>query len=245
MATRVDGRRLDQLRPIKITRDFIGSAIGSALIEWGRTRVICTAVVEEDVPVFRKDSGLGWVTAEYAMLPASTNTRKPRERFGRVDGRTMEIQRIIGRAARMCIDMELVGERTIWLDCDVIEADGGTRAAAVTGSFVALADAAAFITKQGIVLKNPVMRAVGAVSVGIVGEAPVLDLCYSEDSKAAADMNLAMTDDGRIVEIQSTAERRPLTEADLAGMLELGKAGVRQVLEIQKAALGETRTCGR
>ncbi len=237
VATRTDGRRPDQLRPIKITRGFISCASGSVLVEWGRTRVICTATIEDTVPIFRKNSGLGWVTAEYSMLPASTGARKPRERFGRVDGRTMEIQRIVGRAARMCVDMELIGERSIWLDCDVIEADGGTRAAAITGAFVALADTAALMVQQKMTLKNAIVRAVAAVSVGILGDAPILDLCYEEDSKAGADMNLAMTDDGRIVEIQGTAEGRPFTDADLARMLELGKAGIRQVLEIQKAAL--------
>lgn len=235
--TRIDGRRPDELRPIKITRGFIGSATGSALIEWGRTRVICTATIEQDVPVFRKNSGLGWVTAEYAMLPASTTTRKPRERFGRVDGRTMEIQRVIGRAARVCIDMELLGERTIWLDCDVIEADGGTRAAAITGAYIALADTAIFMVQQGMVLRNPLRCAVAAVSVGMLNGTPTLDLCYEEDSKAEADMNLAMTDDGRIVEVQGTAEGRPFTDADLGKMLELGKAGIRQILEIQRAVM--------
>ncbi|MDQ7780131.1 MAG: ribonuclease PH [Planctomycetota bacterium] len=238
MANRNDGRRPDELRPVRITRGFIGSSAGSVLIEAGRTRVICAVTIQDDVPPFLEGKGQGWVTAEYSMLPASTGSRKARDRYGKVDGRTLEIQRIVGRAMRTCVDMELIGERTLWIDCDVIEADGGTRAAAITGAYVAVADAARRMVKDGMVLKSPVKRAVAAVSAGIVAGVPLLDLCYEEDSRAAADMNLAMGDDGKMVEVQCTAEKAAFGDETLQELLRLGKKGIQQLFEIQKAALG-------
>lgn len=233
---RHDGRQPNQLRSIRITPDFIGSAAGSALIEWGRTRVICTATLEEKVPPFKIGSGEGWLTAEYAMLPASTTTRKPRETL-KPDGRSMEIRRLIGRAMRAAIDFKALGERTIWLDCDVIEADGGTRTASVTGAFVALALAVAKWRKDGLLEKSPITGHVAAVSVGVVGGEPLLDLCYREDSNADVDLNAVMTEDGRFVEVQGTGEKATFSKAQLDALLKLAGKGIRQLIREQKKAL--------
>ena len=209
---REDGRANDQIRPVKITRGYIKYAEGSCLIEMGDTRVICTASVEEKVPPFLKGSGTGWVTAEYGMIPRSCLTRNQREAAkGQLGGRTMEIQRLVGRSLRSVVDMKALGERTIWMDCDVIQADGGTRTASMTGAFVALAEAADWLRRQGLVRKDIITDMLAAVSVGIVGGETMLDLKYSEDSCAAVDMNVAMTGAGRFVEIQGTAEGMPFS----------------------------------
>lgn len=233
---RPDGRLNNQLRSIKITPNFIGSADGSALIEWGRTRVICTAVMEQKVPPFKMQTGEGWLTAEYGMLPASTNTRKPRETL-KPDGRSMEIRRLIGRTMRAALDFKVLGERTVWLDCDVIEADGGTRTASITGSFVALALAVDKWRREGMLERSPITGHVAAVSVGIVEGEPVLDLCYSEDSGAAVDMNVVMTDAGRFVEVQGTGEESTFTKAELDALLKLAGRGIGQLIREQKKAL--------
>jgi ribonuclease PH len=233
---RVDGRKADELRRIKITRRYIKAAEGSVLIEMGDTRVICTATVDDTVPPFLKGKGTGWVTAEYAMLPRSSVQRISRER-SKVGGRTHEIQRLIGRALRSAVDMKALGERTILIDCDVIQADGGTRTAAITGSFIALIDALRHLRRQGIIPALPVKDHVAAVSVGIVSGTPMLDLCYTEDSAADVDMNLVMTGKGRIVEVQGTAERVPFSKAHLTRLLTLGERGIRQLVAKQKDVL--------
>ncbi|MBI5097221.1 MAG: ribonuclease PH, partial [Nitrospirae bacterium] len=205
--TRSDGRKNDELRPVKIHRNYIKYAEGSVLIEVGDTKVICTATIEEKVPPHLKDKNKGWVTAEYAMLPRSAHSRIVRESArGKIGGRTHEIQRLIGRALRSVVDLEMLGERTVWIDCDVIQADGGTRTASITGSFIALADAMKFALKNGMIAEIPVRDYLAAVSVGIVNEEPVIDLNYAEDSTAEVDMNIVMTGKGRFVEIQGTAE---------------------------------------
>ena len=233
---RADGRQHNQLRSIKITPNFIGSAAGSVLIEWGHTRVICTATLEEKVPPFKVGSGEGWLTAEYAMLPASTSTRKPRETL-KPDGRSMEIRRLIGRAMRAAIDFAALGERTVTLDCDVIEADGGTRTASVTGAFVALALAVGKWQAEGMLERSPLIGHVAAVSVGVVGGEPMLDLCYREDSSAVVDLNAVMTEDGRFIEVQGTGEKAAFTKAELDAMLKLAGKGIRQLIREQKKAL--------
>ena len=236
---RHDGRAHDQLREVKITTGFIKSANGSALIEVGRTRVICTAMGEHSVPDFLADTGKGWVTAEYGMLPASTPQRKQRDRGGRMDGRTTEIQRLVGRALRAAVDRELLGEKTIWLDCDVIEADGGTRTAAITGACVAVAEALRFLKESGVTFPRwPLKNLIAAVSVGMVKDAPCLDLDYVEDSNADVDMNVVMTDRGEIVEVQGTAERKPFSQARLLKLLDLARKGTARLNEIQRAAAG-------
>ncbi|OHB74231.1 MAG: ribonuclease PH [Planctomycetes bacterium RBG_16_59_8] len=236
---RHDGRAHDQLREVKITTGFIKSANGSALIEVGRTRVICTAMVEHSVPDFLADTGKGWVTAEYGMLPASTPQRKQRDRGGRMDGRTTEIQRLVGRALRAAVDRELLGEKTIWLDCDVIEADGGTRTAAITGACVAVAEALRFLKESGVTFPRwPLKNLIAAVSVGMVKDAPCLDLDYVEDSNADVDMNVVMTDRGEIVEVQGTAERKPFSQEQLLKLLDLARKGIARLNEIQRAAAG-------
>ncbi len=234
---RPDGRKPDELRSIQITPHFIGSALGSALIEWGRTRVICTASWDEKAPPFKAQSGEGWLTAEYAMLPASTLTRKPRETL-KPDGRTVEIRRLIGRTMRAALDFKLLGEHTIILDCDVIEADGGTRTASITGAFVALALAVDRLLRDGALERSPIIGHVAAVSVGIVEGEPRLDLCYEEDSGADVDMNVVMTGDGRFVEVQGTGEKGTFDKAELDALLELAGQGVRLLIEEQKNALG-------
>ena len=237
---RSDGRAPTQMRPIQITPNFIQQAEGSVLIEIGRTRVICTASVEEVVPPFLRNSGKGWVTSEYSMIPRATSTRTAREAStGKRSGRTLEIQRLIGRSLRTAIDMDRVGERTIWLDCDVIEADGGTRTASITGSFIALSQAIQGLLRSGKLTQNPMRGFVAAVSVGIVGGVPMLDLNYSEDSTADVDFNLVMTDKGEFVEIQGTAERNPFGDAALAQLLTLGRSGILELIGHQRRVLSQ------
>ncbi len=233
---RIDGRQNNGLRHLKLTPHFIGSADGSVLIEWGRTRVICTAVLEEKVPPFRAQSGEGWLSAEYGMLPASTNTRKARE-GGKPDGRTMEIRRLIGRSLRTVIDFAVLGERTVWLDCDVIEADGGTRTASITGAYVALALAVDRWLREGRLERSPLIGHVAAVSVGVVDGELLLDLCYQEDSRAQVDMNVVMTDAGTFSEVQGTAEDGAFTKAELDAMLKLAGQGIRRLISAQKKVL--------
>lgn len=235
---RFDGREANQLRPVTITRGYTQIPEGSVLIEVGQTRVICTATVEEKVPPFRKGSGEGWVTAEYSMLPRATQTRNPREASrGKLSGRTMEIQRLIGRALRSVVDLKKLGERTIWLDCDVIQADGGTRTAAITGAYVALVDAVNYLLKKGAIKENPLLDSLAAVSVGKVEGVAVLDLAYEEDSQAEVDMNVVMTGAGKFVEIQGTAEEIPFTRDELNEFLELAEKGIRELMNKQKTTL--------
>ncbi len=235
---RPDGRKHDELRKVKVTRKFIPTAEGSVLIEMGNTKVICTASIEERVPPFLRDAKKGWVTAEYGMLPRSTQTRMTRESsVGRVGGRTQEIQRLIGRALRSVVALELLGERTFWIDCDVIQADGGTRTASITGAFVALSDAIAFALKNRLIAKNPIRENLAAVSVGIVEGEPRLDLCYTEDSAAEVDMNVVMTGNGKIVEIQGTAETEPFSKDMLNAMMSLAEKGIAELVKVQKEIL--------
>ena len=223
---------------MKITRGYAKYAEGSCLIEMGDTRIICTASVEEKVPPFLKGSGGGWVTAEYGMIPRSCRTRNMREAArGQLGGRTMEIQRLVGRALRSVFDLKGIGERTIWMDCDVIQADGGTRTAAVTGAFVALAEAGDWMKREGLIKKSPVTDFLAAISVGIVSGDDMLDLCYSEDSMAAVDMNVAMTGDGKFVEVQGTAEGLPFSRQRFNKLLDLAEKGITQLFAVQKEAL--------
>lgn len=239
---RVDGRKPLQMRPVKITRAFIKHAEGSVLIELGDTKVICTATVEEDVPKFLKDSNQGWITSEYAMIPRATLTRSPRESTtGRVGGRTHEIQRLIGRSLRAVVDLFSFGKRTIWIDCDVIQADGGTRTAAITGSFVALADALSFLEKRKLLTSPPLKDTVAAISVGLVDKKVFLDLNYEEDSRAEVDMNFVMTGSGGLVEIQGTAERSPFSEKDLKKMMTAAQKAILQLTKMQKKILGDRK----
>ncbi len=227
------------MRPVEIRRNYLRHAEGSALIVMGGTSVLCSASVDESVPPFLKGSGKGWVTAEYGMLPRSTNTRVSRDgRRGGVSGRTQEIQRLIGRSLRAVCELNCLGERSILIDCDVLEADGGTRTASITGSFVALCDAVSWLSERGLIDRDPIRDAVAAISVGIVGGVPMLDLCYDEDSTADVDMNLVMTGGGDLVEIQGTAEHHPFSTEQLSAMLDLGKQGVNQLIDLQKQALG-------
>jgi ribonuclease PH len=238
---RPDGRRADQLRPVRFQNGIAPHATGSTLIEWGNTRVICGVTVEESVPRWMKDQGVtgGWITAEYSMLPYSTLTRKQRDiSKGKIDGRSQEIQRLIGRAMRAAIDLEQIGPRTVWLDCDVLQADGGTRTAAITGSFVALSLAFRKLAAAGKLADGPVLKPIAAVSVGIVGSQPLLDLAYDEDVTAAVDMNLVMNGAGEFIELQGTGEESTYTDEQLAAMLALGKSGIKQLLALQQAALG-------
>jgi ribonuclease PH len=235
---RHDGRGPSDLREVRITPGFMASADGSALIEMGGTRVICTASIAEEVPRWMKGRGTGWVTAEYGMLPASTGERKPRDvTKGRADGRTVEIQRLIGRALRGVVDFERLGERTVWIDCDVLEADGGTRCASITGAYVALEIALESIVAEGLLEALPLNQSVAAISCGMVEGTPVLDLDYPEDSSADVDMNVVMTGDGGLVEVQATGERTPLTHASLDELLALAAAGIDQLREAQRAAI--------
>ncbi len=236
---RPSGRQADELRSIKITRNYTKHAEGSVLVEFGDTKVICNATVENRVPHFLKGSDQGWITAEYGMLPRSTGSRMRREASqGKQGGRTMEIQRLIGRSLRAVIDLEALGERTITLDCDVIQADGGTRTASITGSYVALVDAMATLSKKGDLKKNPIYGFVASVSVGIYKGIPVLDLDYDEDSNAETDMNVVMNDAGAFIEIQGTAEGHAFTQDELNRMNELAKHGITQLIAKQKEALG-------
>ncbi|MEI6446640.1 MAG: ribonuclease PH [Actinomycetes bacterium] len=236
---RNDGRAPGELRPVTIEPGFISTAAGSALITCGGTRVICTASVDENVPKWMAGKGSGWVTAEYGMLPASTGDRKRRDASkGKVDGRTVEIQRLIGRSLRAVVDLEALGERSVWVDCDVIEADGGTRCASITGAGVALALAFNGLMEKGLIATNPITDGgVAAVSCGIVEGVPLLDLDYSEDSTAEVDANVVMTGAGGLVEVQATSERTPLSRAHLDDLLELGATGIEQLLAAQAAAV--------
>jgi len=234
---RTDKRRADQMRPVDIQTGYLKTAEGSALISVGNTRVLCAASIEEGVPQFLRGTGKGWVTAEYAMLPRATLKRTPREvSKGRPSGRTHEIQRLIGRCLRAVVDLDSLGERSVLVDCDVIQADGGTRTASITGAYVDLAVALAQLVKFGTLKKLPLLDGVAAISVGIVGGEPMLDLDYEEDSRADVDMNIVMTGANRFVELQATAEHRPFDDVQLSRMIELGRQGVRELIEIQKRA---------
>ncbi|MDO4254256.1 MAG: ribonuclease PH [Kocuria sp.] len=239
---RADGRSVDELRPITITRGWSQQAEGSALIEFGGTRVLCTASVTEGVPRWMRGEGRGWVTAEYAMLPRATSTRSQRESVkGKIGGRTHEISRLIGRSLRAVIDLQAVGENTVVLDCDVLQADGGTRTAAITGAYVALAEAMAWARQEGLVKGRPLTDSVSAVSVGIIDGVPMLDLPYTEDVRAETDMNVVVTGSGSFVEVQGTAEGAPFDRAELDGLLDLAVAGCAQLAQIQQDTLGENR----
>jgi len=235
---RADGRKNEELRPVNLTRDFIKYPEGSCLIEMGETVVVCTASVEDSVPPFLRGTGRGWVTAEYGMLPRSTKERTAREAAkGRQGGRAMEIQRLIARSLRSVVDLDALGERGITVDCDVLQADGGTRAASITGGYVALAEALRWMHNKGLVKNLPLLDAVAAVSVGIVQGEPMLDLVYEEDSMASVDMNLVMTGAGKFVEIQGTAEGNPFSKDSLDLLLRLGEKGIRELLALQKKVL--------
>jgi len=231
---RNDGRGVDKLRKLVITRNFLKYAEGSCLIEMGNTRVICSASVDENVPPFLKNSGTGWVTAEYGMLPRSCKTRIPR---GKDSGRTYEIQRLIGRSLRAVTDMRRLGERTIWIDCDVIQGDGGTRTAAITGSFIALVDALNKLKKDGLIDEIPVKDYVAAASVGILKDELILDLAYEEDSQADVDMNIVMTGKGEFIEIQGTSERKTFNKSKMDRLLDLAKKGIEELVDAQKKLL--------
>ncbi len=236
---RQDGRMEGQIRPVKISRDFIKYAEGSVLIEMGGTKVICTASVEEKVPPFLKDKGRGWVTAEYAMLPRATQDRTQREAVkGRQGGRTLEIQRLVGRSLRAVTDMAEMGERTVWIDCDVIQADGGTRTASITGAFIALADAFTVLKRRNLIKKRPLTDYLAAISVGKVGGQIMVDLAYEEDSLAEVDMNLVMTGRGRYVELQGTAERAPFEKKDLDEFVAVGWKAIQDLVALQKELVG-------
>ena len=239
---RSDGRAANELRPVKIIPDYMPHAEGSALIEVGQTRVLCVATVEDKLPPhLRSQRGRGWITAEYAMLPRATAQRTPRETGrGGLSGRTHEIQRLIGRSIRSVANMKALGERTVTLDCDVLQADGGTRTAAITGAYVALALACRHLLTQGKIARNPLTTEVAAVSVGIVGKTPLLDLKYDEDSSAEVDMNLVCTGDGRFIEVQGTAEGSPFSRQELDMLLALGAEGIERLIQIQRAALGQS-----
>jgi ribonuclease PH len=235
---RTDNRKSDQMRPTEITVGYLQTAEGSALIKVGNTRVLCAATVEDSVPQFLRGSGKGWVTAEYSMLPRATLKRTPREVVkGRPSGRTHEIQRLIGRSLRAVVDMSLLGERTVTVDCDVVQADGGTRTASVTGAFVALALALQQCVRYGMIKRMPLTDYVAATSVGIIGGEPMIDLCYEEDSQAAVDMNVVMTGSGRFVEVQATAERSAFDDEQMSRMVGLARHGIVELVEIQRGAV--------
>ncbi|MGH7888751.1 MAG: ribonuclease PH [Candidatus Binatia bacterium] len=232
---RTDGRKNNELRALRITPSYIKTAAGSVLIEMGDTRVICTAKLEERVPPFLRNSGKGWITAEYGMLPGSSQERIGRESSrGKVGGRTHEIQRLIGRSLRAIADLKSLGERTIWIDCDVIQADGGTRTASITGAYIALAEAARGWLDRGIVNADPLKDSVAAVSIGIVDGKILLDLCYEEDSKADVDMNFVMTGSGKFIEVQGTAEHAPFTRKQMERMAEIAQVGIKELMKAQK-----------
>ena len=237
---RIDGREFDQIRDLKITRNYTKYAEGSVFIEMGDTKVLCNASIEDKVPPFLRNTGTGWINAEYSMLPRSTQQRKIRDASrGKIDGRSQEIQRLIGRAIRSVVDLDKLGERTIWIDCDVIQADGGTRTASITGAFVAVLDAINKLHKEKAIKHMPVRNFVSAISVGIVNGEYLLDLCYEEDSNAQVDMNIIMTDKGEFVELQGTGEECPFSRKDLEKLLELGEKGNKMLLKAQREALGE------
>lgn len=239
MITRMDGRGAEFLRKVNITHNYMKFAEGSCLIELGDTKVICTASVDESVPQFLKGKGTGWVTSEYAMLPRSCQQRVQRESVrGAVGGRTHEIQRLIGRSLRAVIDLPVLGERSVWIDCDVIQGDGGTRCASITGSFIALADALSWLKKKGAITKIPILDYVAATSVGLIKGEPVLDLTFEEDSKADVDMNIVMTGSGKFIEVQGTAEGEPFGGEELHELIALAKKGIGQLIDIQKKTLG-------
>jgi ribonuclease PH len=236
--SRPDGRRARELRPVEITPNYLRHAEGSALIAFGATRVLCAASVQDGVPPFLRNTGRGWVTAEYGMLPRSTHTRSDREAArGKVGGRTQEIQRLIGRSLRAVTDMAALGERTIWIDCDVIEADGGTRTASITGAYVALALAVQRLRESGVLTTSPLIDHVAAISVGMVDKKLCLDLAYEEDSKAEVDMNVVMTGKGKFIEVQGTAEGKPFTATQLAAMTALATEGIAALVAMQKKVL--------
>jgi len=236
---RTDGRKPAQLRPIRITPSYIKTADGSVLIEMGDTKVICTAKLEERVPPFLRNSGKGWITAEYGMLPGSSSIRIGRESSrGKIGGRTHEIQRLIGRSLRAIADLQTLGEKTIWVDCDVIQADGGTRTASITGAYVALAEAVKSWLHRGVISVDPLKDAVAAVSIGIVEGKILLDLCYEEDSKADVDMNFVMTGAGKFIEVQGTAEASPFTRKQMERMAEIAQLGIKELIKTQKKVIG-------
>jgi len=237
--SRANGRRPDELRAVRIQRGYTKHAEGAVLVEFGDTKVLCTASAEERVPPFLKDSGRGWVTAEYGMLPRATNTRSEREAArGKQSGRTQEIQRLIGRSLRAVVDLSSLGSRTVHIDCDVLQADGGTRTAAITGAFVALHDAVRWLTEKKLITQNPIKDHVAAVSVGMSGGAPLLDLDYAEDSACGCDMNIVMTGAGHFVEVQGTAEGEAFSRTELDALLGLAQSGIVQLIQHQKRALG-------
>jgi len=237
---RPDGRNENEIRSVKIQRSFIENAEGSVLISVGNTRVICTASIEDRVPPFLKDQKRGWVTAEYSMLPRATQTRTLRESTtGRISGRTHEIQRLIGRALRSVVDLSGIGERTIWIDCDVLQADGGTRTASITGAFICLSDALRYALRNGLIEKSPLKDYLAAISVGVVRGKPMVDLCYAEDSIAEVDMNVVMTGNGRFVEIQGTAEGMPFSRDSLDMLIKLAEQGINNLIAIQKKYIEE------
>jgi len=232
---RIDNRKPNELRELKIKRQYQKNALGSCMIEAGNTRVVCAATIEEKVPHFLRGTGKGWLSAEYGMLPASCTERIQRESSkGKVSGRTQEIQRLIGRSLRAALDLTALGERMIWIDCDVIQGDGGTRTASISGSFIALSDAIHKLLQKGTISKNPIRDHVAAVSVGIVKGIPCLDLCYEEDSSADVDMNVVMTGSGKLIEVQGTAEKEPFSEQELTKLLALAKKGVGDIIKFQK-----------
>jgi ribonuclease PH len=238
---RIDGRKADELRKVRFTKDFITTAKGSVLMEMGNTRVICTASVDENVPGWMRYQNVpgGWVTAEYSMLPAATQARTQREAAkGKIGGRTMEIQRLIGRSLRAVVDLQKLGRRQIFLDCDVIQADGGTRTASITGAYVALRLAVDKLMKEGKIKQDPVIEGLAAISVGINKQTPILDLCYLEDSAAEVDANFVMTESGKIIEVQGTAEGAPFSKDELMQMMALAEKGIGELVEMQKAVLG-------
>jgi len=238
---RIDGRKPDEMRPVLIGRNYTKFAHGSVLIEVGNTRVICTASVEESVPPHKKNTGQGWITAEYSLLPGSTPKRVSRESSrGKVGGRTHEIQRLIGRSMRAIVDLSAIGERTIWIDCDVIQADGGTRVASITGAYVALVDAISWLKNNVEITGEPLLGSVAAVSVGVVDGVSLLDLCYEEDVSADVDMNIVLTGDGEYIELQGTAEKQTFSEEELAQMIGQAKKGISELTLIQKDALDKT-----
>ena len=236
---RIDDRQNDEKRPVTLTTDYLMHPYGSVLIEMGNTKVICTAMVDERVPHFLKGTGSGWVSSEYSMLPASTHTRKIRDSIkGRIDGRNQEIQRLIGRSLRSVIDLKKLGERTIWLDCDVIQADGGTRTASITGAYIALVNACEKLFNNGSLKEFPITGYVSAISVGVIKDGVVLDLCYEEDHKALVDMNIVMGDNGKFVEVQGTGEEGNFSRNELNHLLDLGEKGNAELIEMQKEILG-------
>lgn len=240
MTMRIDNRHNDQLRTVRIETDVLKYAEGSAFIELGDTKVLCAVSIEDKVPPFLRGKGKGWVTGEYSLLPRSTQQRTPRDiTKGHLNGRTQEIQRLIGRSLRSVVNLDMLGERTIWIDCDVLQADGGTRTAAITGSFVALSRAFGTLLKNGVLKNIPLNSFVAATSVGIVNNEKLLDLCYEEDSIALIDMNVVMTDKGQYVEIQGTGEGGPFSRDDMDGLLSLAEKGIMQLIEIQRDAIGE------